>query len=453
MTARAELRSYLEQLGRRLRTNALLRGVAVLASAALAATVVLVALANRFAFSAGSVWSARGALWLALIASAAFGLALPLWRLTRRRFAGRAEQSFPEFEQRLLTFAERDRDGEPFLELLAADTLRIARTASPKHIVPDAMLAALAGVALASLGVLIWLVRAGPGYWGYGAAALWTGMPPTPPYSIRVVPGDAAVRRNGDQLVVAEPFGVQASQVRLHARIGRTSRWESVAMEPQPSGSGYEFLLAGIPDDVEYYVDAGPVASRHFRLRVADVPVVKRIRVRLHYPEWTKLADTADERGGDVRAVAGTDASIEVTTDRPMVNGELMLDDGHEIALSGRGMRDGDVYRGTIRIAQNGAYHVAARVAGRAVRISEDYFIEAAEVQPPQVAIVRPGGDYHASPIEEVTVGTTASDPFGLAGLVLHYSVNGSTERTVPLLPAAGAKQASGTTVISLEAL
>ncbi|HXS28170.1 MAG TPA: hypothetical protein VN730_10940 [Steroidobacteraceae bacterium] len=457
MSARAELRSYLEQLARRLRTSALLRGAAVLTASALIATVVLVALANRFGFSPASVWSARGVLSLAIIASAAFGLALPLWRLTRHRSAERAEQEFPEFGQRLLTFAERDREGEPFLELLAADTLRLARSASPKHMVPDAVLALLGGVAIASLAALIWLVRAGPGYWGYGAAALWTGTPSAPPYAIRVVPGDAAVRRGGDQLVVAEPLGLQPSQVRLHARFGHASRWESVAMEPQPRGSGYEFLLAGIPADVEYYVDAGRVTSRHYRLRVADVPAVKRIRVRLHYPAWTKLADETSDRGGDVRAVAGTEASIDVTTDRPLANGALVLDDGQQIALTGTAAVQGSTrdrhYQGTIRIARDGAYHIAARIAGKAVRISEDYFIEASEVKPPQVAILRPAGDYHASPIEEVTVGTTASDAFGLNSLILHYSLNGSAERTVSLLPAAGAKQASGTAVISLEAL
>ncbi len=448
-SAREELRSYIEQLRGRLRMSTLLRGAAVLAASALGATLVLVALANRFAFSAGSLWSARGALWLTLLAGAAFGLALPLWRLTHRSSARRAEEAFPELGQRLLTFAERDPADGPFLDLLAADTLRI--TPSPKRIVTDAALAAMAGLGLGCLAVLVWLIRAGPGYWGYGAAALWTGAPHSPLYAIRVSPGDAAVRRNGDQLVVAQPLGLQVAQVRLHARIGRASRWDSVAMEPQPRGSGFEFLLAGIPDDVEYYIEAGAMASPHYHLRVADVPAVVRIRVRLHYPAWTKLADTIDEHGGDLRAVAGTEALLDVSTDRPLRKGVLVLDDGREIQLTAE--PHGRVYHGSVKIDRDGAYHVAARDGGRTLRISEDYFIEAAEVKPPEVAIVRPGGDYRASPIEEVTVGARASDAFGLEDLTLHYSVNGSPEQTVALLGASGAKQASGTAVISLESL
>lgn len=457
-TARQELRSYVERLRGRLRVGAILRGTVVLAASALLATIVLVALANAFAFSRASLWSARGVLWVTLLLGAALGLALPLWRLTHRMSARRAERTFPQFEQRLLTFAERERADDPFIELLAADTLRIARSASPKRLLPDAALAALAGLGIACIAVLVWLVRAGPGYWGYGAAALWTGTPPAPLYDIHVIPGDATVRRHGDQLITALPLGVQPPQVRLYARFRSASKWDSVAMAPQPRGPGYQFLLAGIPEDVDYYIEAGRVRSSRFHLRVADVPVVEQIRVTLHYPAWTKLADAVDEHGGDVRAVAGTAAQLDVVTDRPLASGLLVLDDGREVALVPEAPPTGgaagrDFYRGVIDVERDGAYHVAARDAGTTLRISEDYFIEAAEVKPPEVAIVRPMRDYLANPIEEVTIAAQAADAFGLQSLALHYSVNGGPEKVVPLLKEAGEREASGSTVISLESL
>ena len=46
--------------------------------------------------------------------------------------------------------------------------------------------------------------------------------------------------------------------------------------------------------------------------------------------------------------------------------------------------------------------------------LSEDFFIEARKVNPPDVRITRPAGEYHASPIEEVTVSVQAEDDFGL---------------------------------------
>src|ERR1700724_2975211 len=94
----------------RLRIGAVLRGTAVFASVALAATVVLVLLANHFAFASWTLTSSRVVLLLSLALAIGFGLALPLYGLNPRRTASKAEGAFPQFEQRLVTYAERDPD-------------------------------------------------------------------------------------------------------------------------------------------------------------------------------------------------------------------------------------------------------------------------------------------------------------------------------------------------------
>src|SRR5580700_10995865 len=108
MSFREQLHAYIAQLEKRLRWSALLRGLAILAGSALVATLVLVMVANALAFSHGSVTAARFGLILILAIAAAAGLALPLRRLTRRRAIGTAESVFPQFQQRLITFTERD---------------------------------------------------------------------------------------------------------------------------------------------------------------------------------------------------------------------------------------------------------------------------------------------------------------------------------------------------------
>src|SRR6185295_17626903 len=113
MSARQQLKSYLERLEKRLRIGATVRGAALFTSVALIATVVLVLIANSFAFSGGSIISARIILVLALIAAAVLGIAWPLSGLNVRRTARKAEDVFPDFNQRLLTFAERDDNKDP----------------------------------------------------------------------------------------------------------------------------------------------------------------------------------------------------------------------------------------------------------------------------------------------------------------------------------------------------
>src|SRR5271156_3502394 len=112
MSQREQLNQYIQQVQKRLRLDAGLRGAAVIAFAALAATVVLVLILNAYAFPEGGLAPARLALLAVMVAAVCFGLAWPLWRLNWRRSVGRAETGFPEFEQRLVTFSEREQTGE-----------------------------------------------------------------------------------------------------------------------------------------------------------------------------------------------------------------------------------------------------------------------------------------------------------------------------------------------------
>ena len=454
MSRRDELNSYIVRLQHRLRMGAWLRGAAIFACTALLVTVALVLLLNRFAFPAHGVAGARLALLITLAAAAGFGIALPLLRLTRASTVREAETAHPEFEQRLTTFHERELTGsDPFLELLAADTLSHAQNAAPSSLIPDNRLFALAGAGLACLGVLVWTIAAGPGYLGYGASLLWTGPKKNavPLYSIAVTPGDVAVRRNSDQLITAHVAGMKPEKVQLFAHYQSGAAWEPVAMQAQPDAGGiaaYQFLFAGLPENVEYYVTAGPLVSPHYKVRVVDLPAVKGIRVTYLYPKWTGMKAVTEEHSGDLRAIEGTDAAIEIEMDHPLKDGQLTLDDGKAIHL---GTGSGNKYQGTIHMQKDGAYHIAALDEGQPVRLSEDYFIATEKAMPPEIAISRPGGDYRASPIEEVTVGVKAADQFGLSDVHLHYSVNGGPDRDVNLLKAPGEKSADGSYTLRLE--
>ena len=209
------------------------------------------------------------------------------------------------------------------------------------------------------------------------------------------------------------------------------------------------FCSADLAENVEYYVEAGAVQSKHFNLKVIDLPAIKKIRVTYHYPAWSGIEGRhVEDPGGDLRAVEGTDAEIAIQTDRPLNKGILMLSDDKQIAFQSGA---GNWLTAHLPVQKDGMYHIAAIEQGENVRMSEDFFIEARKDSPPSVKINRPGRDAKVNPIEEVTVDVTAEDDFGLNEVTLHYSVNGGAEKTVSMLGQKGTKTSDGNHVIALE--
>lgn len=451
MNTREQLNQYVRNIEARLRWLTVSKGAAIAAGVALGATIALVLVTNALAFSAWSLIVARVVLFLALAIALGFALVIPLMRMNARRAARRAESAFPEFEERLLTFVERSDRPDSMLDLLAADTATVAQRTEVKNVAPPRSIFGFATSAGAAGAVLIWLIAAGPGYFGYGAQLLWAGMPKGTTgayYDIIIDPGNKLVRRKSDQMVTATLHGFAAPQVKIYARYKSASKWEEAPMLPRSSGSAYEYLFAALAEPVEYYAEAAGIRSKVYKLDVIDEPVIQKVRVTYHFPSWLKLPDAVEDPGGDLRAVAGTTAELTVVTDKPLKNGQIELDDGSHVGLE---PVSGNTLTAKVLIQKDGMYHFASVEQGQSVRLSEDYFIEAREDNPPEVKIVQPRADARVSPIEEVRVNVEAEDDFALEGVELHYSVNGDKEKVLSLLPKRGVKSASGGTVIALE--
>src|SRR4051794_36162506 len=302
------LSDYLGAIERRLRFVALSRGAAVTAAAALLLTIVAVLLANQFAFSSGSVLGARVFLFLGLAFALAAALIVPVIRLNRRHAAREVERKYPQFEERLLTFTERaeNRPQDPFLELLAEDTLSVAQQAEPREVAKTAVIFSFSSAAIVAALVLLWLGMSGPGFLGYGTSLLWGGLPKgemKPYYAIKVEPGNKTIRKRADLLVSATLDGFQAPKVRFFAKYASASKWEEADMRAGAGSAAYQFLLAGVPESLDYYVEAGGVRSETYNLKVIDLPSVKNIRVTYHFPGWAGMKDEVEDPGGDLRAV------------------------------------------------------------------------------------------------------------------------------------------------------
>ncbi|MDE0360100.1 MAG: hypothetical protein OXI74_02920, partial [Rhodospirillaceae bacterium] len=436
MKAQERLEAYLGGFRQRLRTLILARGAAALCAAALAVTLLAVYIGTRQAFPAELMNGARLLLALSLGAIAVLLLVRPLKALRRTRGVADIERRAPDFDGRIETYDElasgKRQDAaqpSPFLGLLAEDAWRLARGIPAALRVPGREITVPGALAGAALAALVWFAAFGPDNWRYGVRHVWAGwvMADTlPPQRIVVSPGDGAVRRGGDLVIDAYAQGFDPVAAEVFARFESSEDWESA---PMLADDGlFEFTFFAVREPVSYYVVAAGVHSEEFQVDVVDLPRVRNVALTYHYPRWTQLETETEDPGDDISAVAGTRVEVEVTTDQPLGEAELIVN-GETLEMTA----DGAVATGVLEVSESGEYYVSTYFADDPVRLTDDYFIDVIPDNKPEVSVVRPGRDWRASNIEEVSVRVEARDDFGLDRLELHYSVNGGEYNVVEL--------------------
>lgn len=443
--ATLKLEQWLESFRERLKRMRIARGFAALGAAALVITVVGVYLAARAGFLADIFIATRIVLLAVLVGLAVWLIVLPLRRL-KGGAVPEIEGRTPELGGRVETYAGMRERGNPFVDLLAEDTLRVAanhpveRQVQPRELfVPTAV----GGLAIA---VLVWLAIAGPGLFAYGVRHLWAGwaIPDLlPPQSIAVTPGDEAVRRGGSVPLLAEMQGFDPATATVHARMG-DGAWEEVDMAR--TDRGFEFTFFSVREPLEYYVSAAGTRSPSYNVSVVDLPSVGNLRLTYTFPRWTGRDPEVQDPGGDITTVAGTGVQLEITADAPLPAAELVLND-KAVTMDTEGVK------GTTQFDVNadGRYYVAARIGSEQVRLTDDYFIKILPDGKPEIRLSRPGRDWNASSIEEVTARIEAKDDFSLSSLELRYSVNGGDWQAVKV-PVTG-RETNSDHVLALESV
>ncbi len=449
MSIQAQLESYLNAFRRRLRALIVARGAAALSIAALFLTLGAVYIGTRQAFPNELMVSARLVLVL-LLAGLVIGLlAFPLRALRRTEGVQDIERRVPDFDGRVETYhelAKASEDAErrsPFLGLLAEDTLKIARRIPIALRMPNWELSVPGALTALALGALLWFAAYGPDNWRYGVRHLWAGWAISdtlPPQRIIVSPGDGAVRRGGDLLITAQAAGFDPLEAEVFALFEGGDTWESAPMEVAEE-AGFDFRFYALREPLRYYVVSAGIRSAEFEIEIVDLPRINNIKLTYHYPQWTQLETKTDDPGYDIRAVAGTAVEVEIRTDKPLGDAELVVN-GDTLTMTPAGT----VATATLEVAEEGEYFVTTLFNGEPVRLSDTYFIDVVADNRPVVSVVKPGRDWRASNIEEVSIRIQASDDFGLDRLELHYAVNGGEWQVTPL-------DAEGDYVVSEEIL
>ena len=226
---------------------------------------------------------------------------------------------------------------------------------------------------------------------------------------------------------------------------------DMVRIEGKKRRFGYE--LFNINENMEYYVTANGTESERYTVEVFDMPKLTAIEIAYTYPEYTKLKPIIQQGEGNIRAVAGSQAEVRITTNKAIESATLTVDAGDPTPIV---IFDGRTLTTSLDVLNDGKYTVRLLcVDGFNNQVPIEYTITAIPDEPPEIVIKEPGRDIKATKLEEVKVQAEATDDYGVENMTLKYSIGSGEARELPVetVEVKAEKIISGAYVFYLEEL
>jgi hypothetical protein len=371
---------------------------------------------------------------LSVLAAVALSVRAMRWP-NEQKLARLVEERCPELEDRLATAVALSSAGG-LAPLVVEDAAARAGQVDPARVVTSAAVRLAAWRAVAAVALLAAAVFLA---WSSIERVWLTAWLRVFPGALQVVgePGDARVRAGQPLTIRARLSGAPASLARQAPALviadGEAARSLPMIAAPANGGAGGHAIEVGTVDRTfTYHVTAAGIRSRDYTITAVRPPRVTRIDLRYQYPAFTGLAPRTEVDGGDVYAPAGTRVQLNVRTDRPVASAALTLGDSRRVDL--KPSSSTSELEGVIVIDRDDAYRVAlADTEGLANPGETEYFIRMMDDRPPDVRVLRPGGDRQATPLEEVLVEARAEDDYRIGRFELVFAVRGAGEKVVSL--------------------
>ena len=286
---------------------------------------------------------------------------------------------------------------------------------------------ALAGVIAVALIALL------PGLFSYSYEVYsnpTTEIAPPIAYKVVPYPGDTEWVKYRDIEIGAAIFGERLpDKARIFHRLVDGS-WQETEIDLKKINRA-EFTagdsvrasitLRQINRSFDYYVEAGRVTTPVQKVDVVDRPRVNGIKLSIFYPDYTGLKPTViDENNGSFSAVVGSRVNMQVETNLPVEQAELIFEDSSRTPL------DVDSRRAetSLRVDKSQSYYV--RLQDHLGEENPDpiqYYITAVPDEYPSIDVLRPGFNVNLSEEMILPLMVRIYDDYGFSSLVLKYTV------------------------------
>ena len=399
-------------------------------------------------------------------------------KLTPHDVALNVERKHQDLEDRLvsaLQFGEVETEDpiqSHLLQRLVTDAVERTEDIDFKATVDKSKKRKHVGIAVAALAVCTLIALIFPTELNTSLNRLlspWEKTEPVYTTKLIVEPGNARILRGRSLAINLEVTGKAADK----ARLIYTKRDPAADTTHLPSASGgiqgghqeidmvrikgekrkFGYELFNINENMEYYVTANGTESERYTVEVFDMPKVTAIEIAYTYPEYTQLKPIIQQGDGNIRAVAGSQAEVRITTNKAIESATLTVEAQEPTPMA---IFDGRTLTTTLDVLNDGKYTVELLcVDGFNNQTPIEYTIIAIPDEPPDIVIKEPGRDIKATKLEEVRVLAEATDDYGVENMTLMYSIGSGEARELPVetIEVKAEKIISGAYVFYLEEL
>ena len=244
-------------------------------------------------------------------------------------------------------------------------------------------------------------------------ATMWNPASAAPPLTLAVEPGNVTV--------------VPGAALAVHARIEGSSappRLLGAGPSPEPvlesgaaGGHRWRFDLPPVTRPRDYAVRVAALSSPVYHISLTGEPRAVSFSTAITSPAYARLpVQVVSGTRGDVSALAGSRAAVEVTFDRDLESLSAAVNSGPALAWSAVTPRR---WRGTLALNGDGAWELHARAAtGEA---SFRYRLAVIPDAPPVLTVATPAGDLDLPAGQLVPYDAIIQDDLGVSELKLEW--------------------------------
>jgi hypothetical protein len=270
---------------------------------------------------------------------------------------------------------------------------------------------------------------------------------------LHVMPGHVEVERGGDVALTVRIEGEVPPRLLLITREEGIRGSEAIRV---PAGATVmRHQMSDIRVSRSYALRGGDYVTPFYTIRVPVPTGVKRFRAHYRYPAYTGLQPRSqDGTSGDLEAVAGSEADLRVTVDRPLEALHLLFREaastnGETLARMPLDCIAAAEFAGTVVFDRTRRYRVEMIEKGRTPVVSRGYTLTVIDDRPPDVQVLglADGDVLPEDAVQALTL--TARDDFGLTEVGLFSRLRQKAE--TPWEPLKTWTVAAGKTDVSEE--